>query len=161
MNITDKDTFEQAAEAVWRWFEKSVEQKGYYPFPMIVFKDGGLIEVYAIDLPVDATLRQFVIATIERNVRFAFLGLDRTTKPGQGTEFADILTVFTYERAPEFQAEFLIRDQYRRCAVLNYQFEPRIIRPFDWENKYWTEQMLAELHFRLPNAKITRRVTVH
>ena len=37
-----------------------------------------------------------------------------------------------------------------RIGVINYQHSPRIVRPFDFANEYWIEQMTAELRYRRP-----------
>lgn len=161
MDLHKSDTFETAAEGIFKWFEATLEPEGYYPFPMVVFKDGGLMDLHALDLTVEQCLMHFCTATLEKNVRFAFMGIDRTTMPGQGTTLGDVLTVFTYERAPEHLAELRVRDQYRKFAIMEYQVEPKIVQPFNYENAFWKRQMAGELFQFLPALVITRNVTVH
>ena len=41
-----------------------------------------------------------------------------------------------------------------RIGVINYQHAPRIVRPLDFSNQFWVEQMTREAaHFR-PHARV-------
>jgi len=82
------------------------------------------------------------------------LGLDRTTKPGQGTEFADVLTCVLWDAQKD---EFTAKEwrEWLKIGVINYQNEPRIVRPIDWDNEYWNGRFKEELD----NIKMQRRST--
>lgn len=65
-------------------------------------------------------------------------GWDRFTRPGQGTTLGDLLTVHHWAR------------EHRSCAgwrfgIMEYQHEPRIVKPVCWENPFWTAMLRAEL----------------
>jgi hypothetical protein len=63
-------------------------------------------------------------------------GVDRSTEEGQGTEFADALTCGHWVGDNGGQW---------RIGVINYQYEPRILRDYDWDNAYWSQHMLEEI----------------
>ena len=52
---------------------------------------------------------------------------------------------------------FNVRDQYK-FAVINYQHEPRIVRPTDYNNEFWNNQLRAELFQFIPALKLTRKI---
>lgn len=116
--------------------ERSIDSSGVYPFPGIaVMRDGG-IEFAAIT---DAGLcfDWFRKQLANPDCGEAIFGIDRTTRDGQGTKFDDVLTCCHWQRSDSGGA---------RIGVINYQIEPRIVRPFDWKNVFWTERMLAEVN---------------
>ena len=69
-------------------------------------------------------------------------GLDMVTKEGQGTEFADALVFVHWKRDPDKK---LADSSCFRVGVVNYQHEPRVVRPVDWENEHWTQWTLGWL----------------
>ncbi len=42
-----------------------------------------------------------------------------------------------------------------KVGVINYQNEPRIVRPWDWGNVFWTAQVLREAKATRPPFRIT------
>ena len=68
-------------------------------------------------------------------VKELIFGVDRFTKPGQGTKYADVLTIFWWQRERDDDHGF-------RFGVVNYRPPPHaIIEPIDWNNAFWNTIM--------------------
>lgn len=131
----------------------SIDERGIYPAPMLVeYSDGGL-DMMALALEPLQCYSTFALKVLDRTVKHAIFGLDRSTKENQGTEFADVLTCVAYHR--NISPEVVVREQFA-FGVINYQHEPRIIRPIDFKNAFWIAGMKKELFQFIPNARITR-----
>jgi hypothetical protein len=135
----------------------SIEAAGIWPAPMLSEDDDGKLEVAALALPPEECFMQFCTKTLEPTVAASIFGLDRQTRPGQGTEFRDVLTCVLYERVGADVTEYRTRDQFR-FGVINYQHRPRIIRPMDWENAFWNLHLRGELFHYIPALVIKRIV---
>lgn len=107
-----------------------IDEAGVYPFPGISrFQD--CKEIAAIT---DAELAfRWFFKQIAKGASECVVALDRTTKAGQGTEFDDVLTCLYWDGASI------------HSGVINYQHEPRIVRPTDWENPFWNFTMAKEI----------------
>lgn len=144
----------KVVEAFEQWCSTAVDEKGIYPFPMIAIANDGTMEVSALAVSPTEAIEHFMKKIVKREVKAIMFGLDRTTKPGQGTEFADVLTCALWEaRKDEFgPGEWR---EWLTVGVVNYQNEPRIVRPIDWGNAFWNEKLKEELD----GFKLTRRST--
>ncbi|MDB6174233.1 MAG: hypothetical protein JWL59_3544 [Chthoniobacteraceae bacterium] len=60
-------------------------------------------------------------------------GWDRFSQDGQGTEFPDLLSVHHWRYGVGW-----------RFGVINYQFEPLIIRPIEWDHPFWSPRLNFE-----------------
>jgi hypothetical protein len=61
-------------------------------------------------------------------------GWDRFTKPGQGTELGDFLSVHHWQRGRGW-----------RFGVMEYQHSPRIVKPIVWDHSFWAPMLKREL----------------
>lgn len=112
-------------EAFYEISSKMIDENGIYPHQAIFIDSEDKISMCALVVPPMAVIN-WALTQIKTAKELVF-GLDCTAKPGQGTEFADVLVVFHWERSfPTFQ-----------IGVINYQNEPRIVRTIDWENQFW------------------------
>ncbi|MEJ8630630.1 hypothetical protein P0F65_13680 [Sphingomonas sp. I4] len=59
--------------------------------------------------------------------------LDRYALPGQHTTLGDLLAGFHFTRAAA-----------PRPFIIEYQYEPRIVQPINWENPFWTSALDSE-----------------
>jgi hypothetical protein len=125
-----------------------INDKGIHPAPMAT-EVGKFTELHSLDLPREQCWQYFFSKTLDARVTAAVFGLDRSTRPGQGTEFAGVLTCVSYVKAVEQIWGFRARDQFR-FGVINYQHAPRIVRPIDWKNLFWIEQLRREFFHCLP-----------
>lgn len=118
----------------WNFIASCIDEKGVYPHQAMALLPGDKYEVFAIDGSPDDVIK-LVRKHFPRSLEFIY-GLDRSTRPGQGTEFADVLTCAHYTAGA---------DEPWRVGVINYQHEPRIVRPWDWNNQFWTEMVMKEV----------------
>lgn len=116
--------------------ERSIDSSGVFPFPGIAVNRDGGIEFAAIT-DAGSCLRWFKKALANLDCVEVIVGIDRTTREGQGTEFADVLTCFHWQREHQ---------DVLRVGVINYQFDPFIVRPFDWNNEFWRKRVLDEVN---------------
>lgn len=116
----------------WKSVSEAIDAEGVYPHHMIIVDKDNKIIFCALDLDVKSVLIQALKAIMEECKELIF-GLDRATKDGQGTEFADVLTCAHW------------KDGVWTIGVINYQHEPRIVREWDWNNEFWKAQMLREI----------------
>jgi hypothetical protein len=69
--------------------------------------------------------------------------IDRFTKPGQGTKYDDVLTIYWWYGPHEAHAGW-------RFGVVNYkQGDPPIIEPIDWDNEFWNDIMWRGMKSRI------------
>lgn len=121
-------------ETFYRMAETAIDRVGVYPQIAIAVIDG---QTNVMSLALDgyevwrAVNRLF--APDRPAVQELVFGLDRSTKPGQGTEFADVLTLLHYD------------GKTWTPGVINYQDQPRVVRPIDWDNPFWNAQLRKEL----------------
>lgn len=120
--------------------ESLIDESGVYPHPaMSVQEDGGL-SVMALDMDVNGWAQQFwsQIQGMRGQCVEAAFGLDMRTMPNQGTEFADVLVFVYWTLDP---SKKLADPSCFKVGVINYQHEPRVVRPIDWNNSHWTHWM--------------------
>jgi hypothetical protein len=141
-------------EAFESWCESSVDEKGIYPLPMVSLLKDGTLEMGALAVSAPEAYEAFFRKIVKREVKAVIFGLDRTTKPGQGTEFADVLTCVLWTEGKDDWGSGEWRE-WLRVGVINYQNEPRVIRPIDWKNEFWDEMVRSEMD----GMKLKRRST--
>jgi hypothetical protein len=99
---------------------------GVHPHIALVFNDEQLT-VLAVDLP-PTRLRRAVEDAMYDNATAAVFGMDISCRPNQGTTLADMIALF----------EWLPGTGWYFGGVIEYQHEPRIVRPLAF-NAYWDE----------------------
>jgi hypothetical protein len=139
-----------------KYIATSIDEKGIYPNPMISLDLDGKITVAALALNAEPSIQEFMNQICFKSSREAILGLDRITREGQGTEFGDVLTCFYWkdrsaEDLPEAEKSW---DKWFKVGVINYQHEPRIVRPIDWNNKFWSERLAIEIKSLKPAFRV-------
>ena len=118
----------------------SIDQTGVYPAPgMAIDKDGKLR--FASIMEPHTAYQWFWDQVANKEAQEVIIGLDRSTKDGQGTEFADVLTCAHWKEGLDGKAWHAAF----RIGVINYQNEPRIVREFDFDNEFWSKQVTEEL----------------
>jgi hypothetical protein len=115
----------------------TIDETGIFPPPLLAKKSDGTLEVGVISGPPQLVFhvakQHFVDAEC---VEFVY-GLDRYTKPNQGSEFNDVFVGAFCEK----RNGIYIWKPY----VINYQNEPRIVRDYDWNNEVWNTHTKHEL----------------
>jgi len=74
---------------------------------------------------------RYVESSIDESGVYPFPGISQFQD--EGTEFDDVLTCLYWDGASI------------HSGVINYQHEPRIVRPIDWENLFWNFTMAKEI----------------
>lgn len=123
----------------------SIDQTGIYPGPACWVDRKGKMTIAALALDAGGVLNEVWRQISSEQVSELVFGLDRFTKPGQGTEFADVLAC-----AHWIEGYADSWDKSWRPFVINYQFEPRIVRPPDFANDFWNKKILSELRAHCP-----------
>ena len=126
-----------------------IDEEGVYPAPGMSIDKDGKMEVAALCEPKTAFDWFWNQVTIGQSKECIF-GLDRSTKNGQGTEFADVVTCVHWKEGmddKEWDTSF-------RIGVINYQYEPKIVRAFDFENAFWIEKMAGEAKLFRPQFRM-------
>lgn len=112
-------------------FEKYVaaiiDERGIYPYPCYTLDREGKLGIHALAVNDSEQVLQHVTKLRMECCKEIIFGIDMTTRPDQGTEFADVL-VCGYWKYGARKWE---------VGVINYQHDPRIVRPFDWDNEFW------------------------
>lgn len=116
-----------------------IDEKGVYPSPGMSVDADGKMQVAALCEP-DTAFNWFWNQVTIKQAKECIFGLDRSTRDGQGTEFADVLTCVHWKEGMDGKPW----DTSFRIGVINYQNDPRIVRPFDFANEFWSEKMTGE-----------------
>ncbi len=72
-----------------------------YPQPGLIERDDGALAVLAMAVPPEQLVRVLVATANDTQVRRIAFGLDRFTKPGQGTTMGSVFTYTVAERGGE------------------------------------------------------------
>jgi len=129
----------------------SIDDKGVYPQQAMAVDGEGRLSVFSLALPAPQIYEWFGAQLLTGGHCQIIFGVDRFTRPGQGTEFADVITCCHWRKEAADGLHF-------RIGVINYQHQPRIVRPFDWDNEYWGVQMAKEMAF-LPGGPKRERMS--
>lgn len=129
---------ESLPERFFNLLEIAIDENGFYPHQYMAKQAHGGLHCYSIAVPQPVMVyQQLWIDVFGTETDEIIFGLDRTTQDGQGTEFNDALVCVYWKR--ECPTKFAV-------GVVNYQFEPRVIRPFDWNNSFWISRVQIELN---------------
>jgi hypothetical protein len=122
----------------WSELPNQIDKSGFPNPPILGLQhDGTLIYGAVLDLDAnrlfDVVHNKFISDIKIKEVVFA---IDRMTKPSQGTKYDDVLSIFWWYGPHEYPGF--------RYGVVNYQIDPLIIEPIDWNNEFWTGAMTRE-----------------
>lgn len=125
MNLTD--TF-------FNHVSNCVDEKGVYPHVMMIIDKDDKLGVFtlAVDSPTQV-MNQMVKTLTKENPKELIYGLDRFSKPGQGTTLGDLV------------AGAYWNGEAWRSFIIEYQHEPRVVKPLDWDNDHWNKALKGEL----------------
>lgn len=115
----------------------AIDESGIYPQQLAYKEADGKVAVYSLAVPPGEILDK-VWSVLETGIEELIFGLDMTTLPGQGTEFADVLIIAYYKN--KFGSDPVDPENWK-IGALNYQHEPRIVRTTDWNNNHWDKVM--------------------
>jgi hypothetical protein len=152
-------TLDEFTDGFHEYVARVMDEVGFRFWPMHAIDGAGVKTFAAVDLPPEQAYRYFwsIVSGANSDIadpQYVCLGLDRTTRPGQGTEFADVLTCAVWWNDPAVNW-----GKSLKVGVVNYQVEPRIVRAWDWENAFWNDAVRRELRQTVPpfRIKVVRR----
>jgi len=126
------------------WLCTTIDEKGVtLPFGFALGSDDGL-SAYALDLTPKQAYAHMLAECALKKPREMIFGLDRFAKPGQGTTLGDLIA-----------GHHFVAGKPTRPFIVEYQHEPRIVRPIDWNNMFWNATLLLELRGNI-TAMLTR-----
>ncbi len=120
----------------------AIDNDGVYPHICLAHERNGQLRCEMLQLDYRQLLQHVAMLRTEGEITELILGVDRKTHKGQGTEFNDVLTCAYWKcNKPPCR----LSDGTWEIGVINYQPTPRIVRPFDWKNEFWRDQMMTEI----------------
>lgn len=133
------------------FLSRQINEKGIQPFGWSRLRKDDGREVFALAVGPEESAELFWqtigMAPPDKLREELLWGWDISTKPDQGTEFNDAFVFVHWARIPG--KKLAVREAFR-VGVLNYQNEPRIVRPVDWNNQHWTRWALGFLQEHKP-----------
>jgi len=116
----------------------AIDEDGVYPHQMVTMDKEGAFQIHAmaVDLPTLLTHFWNKLGESEEVV----VGIDMETRPNQGTKYADALVLAHWKRDP---SKKLTDPECLSVGVINYQNEPRVVEPIDWDNSHWDHWVRA------------------
>ena len=128
----------QLTKDYFELIERVIDEEGIYPHQALVTTEDGGLQMHALAVDVPTLIRHFwnTIGTSKEVV----YGLDMSTRPDQGTRYADALVLAHWTKLP---GKPLSDPECLKVGVINYQDEPRIVDPIDWENSHWDQWVRA------------------
>lgn len=114
------------------WVLTTIGPDGFsMPYGIVLDADGKLV-VLALAVPPEQAYR-VMIQQMDAGAREAIFALDRFAKPGQGTELGDLLAGWHLTRATP------------QPFIIEYQYEPRVVKAIDRENAFWNAALHREM----------------
>ena len=116
------------------WLVATVDENGFeIPHGLIKHADGTITVVALAVPPAEAYKVMLGQWDPAKSIEMIF-ALDRFTKPGQGTTLGDVMAGFHFTRSTRPQP-----------FIVEYQHEPRIVKPIEWSNPWWNDALVGEL----------------
>lgn len=135
------------SELIKRFYDftiKGIDESGLrLPSALLARPDGSLI-MLALMVGPDRSYQAILSTILQEDIREAIFALDRYTRPGQGTHYADVLAGHYYHRDEDKTRSVFDPDHFEPF-IIEYQIEPRIVDPICWDNAFWTEALENEL----------------
>lgn len=114
------------------WLQQTIDVKGVeIPHALRADRKGSLTAI-ALALPPDQAY-PLMLAEAANGARELIFAFDRFARPGQGTELGDVM------------AGHHFADNRWRPFIVEYQHEPRIVKPICWTNLFWNATLNTEL----------------
>jgi hypothetical protein len=103
----------------------------------MLLKEDGSITMVALALEPEQAYETFVSMVVTENATDAVFTLDRFTKPGQGTKYADVLAGHVFDRS--------LGKSPWRPFIIEYSKDPKHFEPVDYDNLFWNDTLQKEL----------------
>lgn len=126
-----------------------MDAKGVYPYPAFALHADGHLDCLMFDLPPKQVFGE-IKKLLHKGCTEIIFGLDRSTKPGQGTKYDDVF-VCSYFKDGEW-----------KVGVINYippkDGQETVVDDWDWDNEWWQAAARGELDGALANTKIITKL---
>jgi hypothetical protein len=127
-------------ETFHAWLSSTIDEEGVsIPYGLALGGDDALT-VFALALPVGQAYSVMLTTWALKRPREIIFAFDRFTKPGQGTTLGDLVA-----------GHHFVAGQPSRPFIVEYQHNPRIVQPIDWENSFWNNALAGELRIAISN----------
>lgn len=118
-------------EAYYSLIKIAIDKHGVYPHHLIVESDDGGWNACALDIATSEAMT-FLVSEFKAGPAKLICGFDRTCLSNQGTTLGDCVAGHYWDGVKW------------SSFVIEYQENPRIVKPIDWDNKFWNEQLARE-----------------
>lgn len=117
-----------------RWVATAIDEDGISLHHAFVIQADGTLAMHALDLPPPQAWQYILrLLVVDQQPREMIFALDRYTRPGQGTTLGDLMAgVYFIGPKP-------------RPFVIEYQHDPRIVKPICWDNAFWNAALAREV----------------
>ena len=128
---------ETLADAFYKLNTEIISEDGIFPTQAFARALDGHITLMAYGAEgartAERAMEKMLKYLIRNTPEEMIFGTDQMSPPSEGAELPDFLAVFHYRL-----------EEGWRFGVLQYQHEPRIVRPIDWEHPYWAPELRAQ-----------------
>lgn len=155
MNQPETKAGEEIVRQFQLYLKECIGQHGFFPLPMMVLSGDGKLDPVELNMSDRGAMNTFCRAASHENTKATIVGIDRKISEDQAhrqrLETTDFLTVCLYERASVAIVQSIrVRDMFK-FGVVEYNFQPRLIRPVRWDNLYWIDSMKSQLNMYIPD----------
>lgn len=136
---------EPLTETFHAWLSSTIDEEGVsIPHGLVLGHDDALT-VFALALPVGQAYSVMLAEWALKRPKEIIFAFDRFTKPGQGTTLGDLVA-----------GHHFVAGKPSRPFIIEYQHDPRIVQPIDWENSFWNDGLADELRFAISNLRVPK-----
>ncbi len=144
MNTPSTEAGRHAVRCLEEVLPKILKPRGFWPLPLaIVTADGGAL-CKGLELSDRRAWEVFIQACNRSDIHAAILGTDRfADAPTQHTTQPSVLTCALYESRSSglmLPGKILRLEQFK-FGIVEYDAALRKIKPMNWHNAYWKEQL--------------------
>ena len=129
-------------EMYYDMISRYIDEEGVYPHQCFwIDKETGKVSVVALAVTPDQAMTK-VFEFLPKASELIY-SLDRSARDNQGTELGDLV------------AGCYWKDGEWTPFIIEYQNEPRIVKPMNWDNTWWNESLRKELtHFKQQRLRV-------
>jgi hypothetical protein len=119
-------------EMIHRNIAGMIDDEGVFPHQMIVLKKDGSVTMLSLSVNPPSMFKEMARWKAMPDTAELVFGLDRFCLPDQGTTLGDCVACLHWDGI------------LWRTFIVEYQNEPRIVKPVDRDNAWWNATMRRE-----------------
>ena len=120
-------------ETYHQYVSTLIDVTGVYPHAVMVLEQDGTMGVCALDLKPPQAMSEIAKLLIQNKTKELIYGFDRFCRKGQ-TEFFEDAIAGAYWNGEGWKP-----------FIIEYQHDPRVVKPLNWENEFWNKSVRGEL----------------